>query len=287
MFIVDNINTKIILSGKQMLNFESLHIKDDKSALHYMQKTGRAVYEEVKKHNKCMVLVLYGCGNNGGDGYVVVEFLRQNEWYVSVFSLEESRTDISKYYNSSYGGKYDNSEESIRKADIIIDGLYGIGAKGRLPEKILYIIEQVNRANKYCISVVYLLILVQYLEMQLKQMRSVRQFFQAAAESCLPWMFCNKLINSSYEQYAVLQIWITFSLYDMLTNKVLSLFLNSFICKLERYGGMLFISCPNNFNRLKILISCTEYKTYFKLFFGLEARYNLLSNSFIKSLATK
>lgn len=148
-----NINTKITLSGKQMLHFESLYIKDDNRAMHYMQKAGIAVYEEVKKHKKCKVLVLCGCGNNGGDGYVVAELLRQNEWDVSVFSLEESRTDISKYYKSSYEGKYDNSEESIRKADIIIDGLYGIGAKGRLPERILHVMEQVNRANKYCISI--------------------------------------------------------------------------------------------------------------------------------------
>lgn len=82
------------------------------------------------------ISILAGPGNNGGDGYVAATELRRRGAAVTVFQLEEPRTDIAREAaeRAHLGGVpvrgwIDHPIES----DLIIDALFGGGFRGDIP----------------------------------------------------------------------------------------------------------------------------------------------------------
>jgi len=77
-----------------------------------MQAAGRAVARAiVQRYPPCRVLVLAGPGNNGGDGVVAARYLAQAGWPVRVLGLAEA------------------SVGDVRRAELVIDALFGAGLK--------------------------------------------------------------------------------------------------------------------------------------------------------------
>ena len=76
------------------------------------------------------VVVLCGPGNNGGDGYIVAEFLRRLGWPVQVTSLTdptELRGDAAIAAAQWQGQTNVGGSGQIDQAEIIIDALFGAG----------------------------------------------------------------------------------------------------------------------------------------------------------------
>ena len=122
-----------------------------------MENAGRAVAEEAKKLPYKKWLVLCGTGNNGGDGYVAARYIKNA---VIIYAGKPKTTLARKNYRRARAMgipllPYNKEilEEEIKKCDGIIDALLGVGVKGELREPYREMVEVVNNASKYVISV--------------------------------------------------------------------------------------------------------------------------------------
>lgn len=71
-------------------------------------------------------LVLCGPGNNGGDGYVIAEFLRNRGVPVTVAALTDPRTDAARNARARFGGDIMTFDEA-KPAAQVVDCLFGSG----------------------------------------------------------------------------------------------------------------------------------------------------------------
>jgi hydroxyethylthiazole kinase-like uncharacterized protein yjeF len=95
-----------------------------------MEAAGRAVARAVQRHiGRCRVLVLAGPGNNGGDGYVVARLLAQEGWPVRLAALAPPRggSDAARAARLWSGGVVPFSAAEARRADVVIDAVFGAG----------------------------------------------------------------------------------------------------------------------------------------------------------------
>ena len=129
-----------------------------KDLLFLMRQAGQAIFTAFTRENfdkTKKIIVLCGAGNNGGDGLLVARLLKQAQYQVEahlVFGVPTSklgRIMLKEYLDVK--GKIINAEnkdvEAYKKlldADIYIDGIFGIGFKGELPENMNSIFEHIN-----------------------------------------------------------------------------------------------------------------------------------------------
>lgn len=71
-------------------------------------------------------LVLCGPGNNGGDGYVIAEFLRGKGVPVAVAALSEPRTDAARHARERYRGEV-IAFDQVKPIAQVVDCLFGSG----------------------------------------------------------------------------------------------------------------------------------------------------------------
>ncbi|MEA2054992.1 MAG: NAD(P)H-hydrate dehydratase [Candidatus Thermoplasmatota archaeon] len=126
-----------------------------------MENAGKAVADIVIKKfrfKKCTVIC--GSGNNGGDGLVSACYLSK-KCHVEIIMVEEAKSSLSRKNLRrakklgipvhKYGDK--NLDEAIRKSDLIIDAMLGIGISGDLREPYSLIVKKINDARIPVISV--------------------------------------------------------------------------------------------------------------------------------------
>lgn len=159
-----------VLNRDEMLAFE------DKACESYhltrrllMENAGRSLYDIVKPmtsdDNK--VIIVAGRGNNGGDAFVLARQLYNNQIDFELFVVG----DIEKIKGEAYlnydllkklkmkvhhiNEKYDIKElkSRIHKKDILVDGLLGLGIKGPVRDLEAAVIEAINLANNYVLSI--------------------------------------------------------------------------------------------------------------------------------------
>lgn len=114
-----------------------------------MQTAGRAIATEVQEHYaQGNVLVLCGTGNNGGDGYVAAEALRQEGWPVTLVALGDAKTDEAKKAASLWQGDVKSfSLVLLDSTDVVIDALFGTGLSRPLDREAARIVEAVNESD--------------------------------------------------------------------------------------------------------------------------------------------
>lgn len=71
-------------------------------------------------------LVLCGPGNNGGDGYVIAEFLRSKDVPVTIAAIDEPRTDAARNARKRYQGEVIGFDKA-KPTPQIVDCLFGSG----------------------------------------------------------------------------------------------------------------------------------------------------------------
>lgn len=108
------------------------------------------------------VVVLCGKGNNGGDGFVVARYLREEVEQVNVYLFakpEELRGDAAKNFQrwQEQGGgvtvlqsvaDWEKAWGDISRAEVIVDALLGTGVRGAATGLIAQAIEDVNRLSR-------------------------------------------------------------------------------------------------------------------------------------------
>ena len=142
-------------------NCEYLGIK----RLQLMENAGAAIASAVKKKIVSgNVLIIAGKGNNGGDAFVAARHL---EGYDTTVLLIGRKSDIR---TAEAKHNWDALEKTsipliqvtdassfdislFKKADIIIDGIFGTGVKGKVHEPESTAIDMINNSDAFVISV--------------------------------------------------------------------------------------------------------------------------------------
>ncbi|NOW46867.1 hydroxyethylthiazole kinase-like uncharacterized protein yjeF [Novosphingobium sp. SG751A] len=115
-----------ILSAEQMRAAEGTLIAGGISVDELMQRAGRGAADYVWRiaGPSRRVTVLTGPGNNGGDGWVIAEAIRQMGGHVVVVPAAPPRTDAARMAQSLYSGAV---ADGVIDGDVLVDCLFGTG----------------------------------------------------------------------------------------------------------------------------------------------------------------
>lgn len=153
-----------------MLPYKEVKVLDRNSEYHgvptirLMENAGAAVAEVLAKKFDLRgkrVLILCGTGNNGGDGFVAARYLNEvcEVKVVLAKRIEDIRSGIATRNFARIEDELEiveaaaNLVEHIRRSDIIVDALLGIGVAGRIREPYRSIIKKVNKSRKPVLSI--------------------------------------------------------------------------------------------------------------------------------------
>ena len=131
----------LYVTPKQMQQLEQLTDARSISYAEMMERAGAALACEILKFvpDAQHVLFLAGTGNNGGDCYVAAKYLHRKGVHASVCApLGAPKTEISRAAaaQAAAAGAELLSAEKLPEADVIVDGLFGTGFHGELPEEV-------------------------------------------------------------------------------------------------------------------------------------------------------
>ncbi|MCB5363200.1 NAD(P)H-hydrate dehydratase [Pusillimonas sp. CC-YST705] len=120
-----------LLAPARMAKADAAAIKAGISSLELMRAAGLAVAQAVSRHwPRGAVVVLCGPGNNGGDGFVAAEQLRQWGWPVRLGLLGERsalKGDAAHYAKRFQGRIEAFGPQLLKDATVVVDALFGAG----------------------------------------------------------------------------------------------------------------------------------------------------------------
>lgn len=120
-------NPDQVLTAAQMRDAEQALMASGVSVDELMQRAGRGAAEWVwRMGGGRAVTVLCGPGNNGGDGYVIAEAIRERGGAVSVIAASESKTEASRTARGLFHGQV-LGRSAAPQGDVLVDCLFGTG----------------------------------------------------------------------------------------------------------------------------------------------------------------
>ncbi len=138
----------LVLTASQMRAAEQRAVLGGISGWQMMQRAGQLVAQEIiARFRPRATLVLCGPGNNGGDGFVVAEALRQHGWPVEVASVvppAQLRADALTAAQHYRGEIVPLTAESIRPDILLVDALYGTGLERSLDGEVRHLLSQAD-----------------------------------------------------------------------------------------------------------------------------------------------
>ncbi len=143
------------------------------SRLIMMENAGSAVarfiVEKFSPLSNKRIAIICGTGNNGGDGLVCLRHLAGLPLQVDAFLLGireqvktvEARTNLEiilhiksmKFYDANAENFSCRISDSIGKADVIVDAIFGTGVKGGIREPHASVIEMINASKAFKVAV--------------------------------------------------------------------------------------------------------------------------------------
>lgn len=157
-----------IYSCDQMRHIEENANRQGMSFTDMMENAGIACFKEIcsiiGNSDKKNITVLCGSGKNGGDGFVIARHLHNAGFKVNVIltcglpKAEEAVEMFTKVYSdniiiSDYAKSITQCEAEIKKSDVIVDCIFGIGFRGALRGNSLLAVRCANAADAVKISV--------------------------------------------------------------------------------------------------------------------------------------
>ncbi|MBR3312298.1 MAG: NAD(P)H-hydrate dehydratase [Solobacterium sp.] len=145
----------MIIDSKGMKEIEKL---SGFSVYELMQNAGKASAAEIKKRIRPedRILIVAGKGNNGGDGYVIAKEL--SGYACKVYQAEgkpltEAAMQTCEELDSGIILKPREFARELKKADIIVDAVYGFGFHGELKSKIKSLFRRINESGARIFSI--------------------------------------------------------------------------------------------------------------------------------------
>lgn len=116
-----------------------------------MQRAGRGAAEWVWRLAAGRpVTVLCGPGNNGGDGYVIAEVLRQWGLDVAVVAPVDTKTDAARNARALYRGAMAGEG---RRGAVLVDCLFGSGLTRPLSGELLNLLNRLSAHHQHCVAI--------------------------------------------------------------------------------------------------------------------------------------
>ena len=96
------------------------------------------------------IIVVCGPGNNGGDGFVLAEYLRKKNCEIDVFCLPKKyyKKDALRAFNKLHIEKKNLLDLKIKKKSVIIDCLFGTGISREISGFLRKLILKINKSKK-------------------------------------------------------------------------------------------------------------------------------------------
>lgn len=131
----------MVVTPEQMRTLERLTDEAGVSYGEMMERAGRGLADFIRSYapDSRRVVLLAGTGNNGGDCYVAAYYLALAGWDAKVIApFGEPATEISR--NAAKRAAelgipvFSEPEDLLWMTDVIVDGLFGTGFHGELPD---------------------------------------------------------------------------------------------------------------------------------------------------------
>lgn len=144
----------LILTAAQMRAAEQALFDGGLSVDTLMERAGRGAAEYVWRMAAGRpVTVLCGPGNNGGDGYVIAQVLRQRGLTVQVIAPLEARTDAARHARSRLGGDIASHPGVDTAGGVLVDCLFGSGLSRALPDDLHALLLTLAAKHRHCVAV--------------------------------------------------------------------------------------------------------------------------------------
>lgn len=134
-----------ILSNAQMAAADAKTIAAGTAGIDLMTTAGHALAEFVDEHfEKQNTLILCGPGNNGGDGFVIAQYLKTRGWPISLACLvkQDSLKGDAALAAQRWEGETLLFDQVQIENRLIIDAIFGTGFSRALPDSVVNIFKQ-------------------------------------------------------------------------------------------------------------------------------------------------
>ena len=159
---IDN-HFKKIVSFKEMKSMEKIAIDSGKTESDLINNAGKEIAKYIKKNfiEEKKILFILGKGNNAKDGYIAFKQLLKSKYKINillVFKDSDYKSwnyDLNKYASKIYylNDELNTVQTLINDAEILIDGIFGIGLNRNITGNISKLIKHINYSDKYIISI--------------------------------------------------------------------------------------------------------------------------------------
>lgn len=142
-----------ILTVAQMRDAEQALIDSGISVDALMQIAGRGAADWVWRmsaHRR--VTVLCGPGNNGGDGYVIAEAIRERGGHVEVVAATGPKTDAARNARALFGGEVLGPDADAH-GDVLVDCLFGSGLARPLSDEHFALLNRLAAHHRHLVAV--------------------------------------------------------------------------------------------------------------------------------------
>lgn len=142
-----------VLNVAQMRAAEQALIAAGTDVHQLMQRAGRGAGEWVRRIAAGRpVTVLCGPGNNGGDGWVIAEYLREHGNPVTVVVAREPGTGAAKTARSLYRGAAVPGDAAV-EGEVLVDCLFGSGLTRGLSDDLFELLACLARRHPHRIAI--------------------------------------------------------------------------------------------------------------------------------------
>ena len=142
-----------ILSVAQMRAAEQALVDGGDSIDALMQRAGRGAAEwiwRIAAHRQ--VTVLCGPGNNGGDGYVIADAIRERGGKVAVLAALEPKTEAARSARALYRGEVLTDDAGLH-GEVLVDCLFGSGLSRPLMEEHAALLVRLAAGHRHAIAI--------------------------------------------------------------------------------------------------------------------------------------
>ena len=142
---------KKILSVKDIKKLEIQEFKKRGNSFSLMKSAGISAAKIILKLiKKKPIIVVCGPGNNGGDGFVIGNYLHKKNYKVEVFCLQKKyyKGDALKAFKELKIRTRNILKFKAKKNSVIIDSIFGYGLNRPISGMLKSVILRMNKLNK-------------------------------------------------------------------------------------------------------------------------------------------